>query len=105
MHAPINSKHNPFSEDTFLLRELSSGPPTSLSPPILPSPQAAFNSLAEALNGAILRHQGLPAVSALERAFQQVSVVLDLLRAQNVPQATVIDLRQMALGDKSSGKV
>lgn len=64
--------------------------------------QASLDSLAEALNGAILGHQGLPAVSPLERAFQQTTVVLDQLRT-HAPQSTIIDLRQMVLGDVGSG--
>ena len=66
--------------------------------------QATRDSLAEALNGAILHHQGLPSVSPLERAFQQVSVVLKELRELNVPQATVVDLRQAVLGEGSQAR-
>ena len=59
--------------------------------------QATRERLAEALNVAVLRHLGLPAVGPLERAFQQASVVMEQLRSHNVHPATVIDLKAMVL--------
>lgn len=43
-------------------------------------------AVADSLNGAILKHQGLPSVSPLERIFQQAALVLSELQQSNHPQ-------------------
>ena len=66
--------------------------------PLCACVQATRDALAEALNSAILRHRGLPAVSPLERIYQQAAVVLEQLKVHNVPQALMIDLGKAVLG-------
>ena len=56
---------------------------------------AEAQSLAEEVNGAILAHLGLPAVSPLERVLQQAGGCIDTLKQQNHPQALSIDLKQI----------
>ncbi|GAX74886.1 hypothetical protein CEUSTIGMA_g2332.t1 [Chlamydomonas eustigma] len=55
--------------------------------------QATRDTLAEALNSAILKYRGLPAVSPLERIYQQAVVAVEQLKLHNHDHAVALDVK------------
>jgi len=65
--------------------------------------QAARASLAESLNSAILAARGMPAVSPLERIYQQACVAIQELRTANDTRAALLDVRKLCLQQPAAG--
>ena len=81
-------------------------PPLAVLRPALCLPslmwQAHRDSLAEAVNSAVLRHHGLPSRSPLEALMRQACLALRMLQDLHVPHALLVDGRQVLFGPSST---